>query len=374
MLSETVQWAFNRTVFLLALFGLSTGWAQSSVTIERYVSLLDEYRVTQTAEFTDPEQAPQQALVSPALLNEYLRTSYSQWEISPLGNNSSVAMKLEVYEMLDSLGAFGLYSIWPHLSGSTSGERLKLSVDNRYDRGNLIFWRGNFFFRLSMEEPDFDPEILVALAKALVDQLNLLNLHPLTVILLPKEDLIFESIRYYLGEVSFGLSNRFPPSLVPHLGLDKDVEITEASYSPEDDLLFLVGYPTPALASTYYLKLQDAMKSYFSPQGVYLTRAGVVVGIFFGPEQRAQAVLGRVQYAPDVRWLHEEDYRPKGLRSGATSTVLHVVRRTLGLILAFLIVAITAGFAVGMVRYEALRRISGRLAKENLVFLELDKL
>ena len=47
---------------------------------------------------------------------------------------------------------------------------------------------------------------------------------------------------------------------------------------------------------------------------------------------------------------------------------------TTGYFYASLIISITLGLAVGMVRYETVRRLSRRLAKGNLVFLEINKL
>jgi len=347
-----------------------TASAYPQPTIQKYLSELSDYRVELTDEVIPVPEMELSLPVDTPLLDEYVLRSYSRWSIVPPDSPTS-RFSLDVYEMLDPWGAYGLFSIWPEISPPFSGKRLTLSVDNYIDGNSLVFWRGSYFFHLAADLSGPDEEVFRRTAHDLLEEIDLLNLHPLTVLLLPKTDLIRETLRYYLGGASFRLSEGFPASLKPHLGLDRDVEITEARYLPGRHALFLIAYPTPELAAHFYLELQKAMTSYFSPEGIYIKRAGVVVGIFFGPEERAYAVLEKVQYAPTIKWLYIEEELPPDLRATA-GTVLVVVRRTLILISGFLLLSLGGGFALGMLRYQTFRRFAGKLPREEIVLLKLD--
>jgi hypothetical protein len=320
-------------------------------TIQQYFDQLEGYQIENLAESSTLNENIDSPF-SPQVIDDFILSHYSRWAVQAVDPTLNTPLELEVYEMQDPQGAFGVFSNWNHSSSDLLPQRLDLSVDNYFFNGRLIFWRGAYFFHLkaALQEPAHH-EVQEAFARTLIEALPLLNLHPLTVIHLPQENIIQESIRFYPGEASFGLNSHFPRNLIPPLGFEHHIEVTAAKYSPGNQQLYLVGYPTPGLAADHSVKLQNAMEGYFSPEGVYMRRSGVIVSIFFGPESEAQKILPKIQYAPTIKWIYQKDVDPEELRQ-QTVAFLGSVHRTLVAILVFLPLALVIGLAAGLVRYS----------------------
>jgi hypothetical protein len=111
------------------------------------------------------------------------------------------------------------------------------------------------------------------------------------------------------------------------------------------------------------------MESYFSPEGVYIRRSGVIIAIFFGPESEAQNILTKVQYAPTIQWIYQKKPDPEELVR-RTMDFLGSVRQTLVLILVFLPTVLTLGFTAGIVRYKLFQLYPG--VKEKGEMIQLD--
>ncbi len=291
-----------RILFVVLLLALSISpAARAQVPVDQYLSLIEDYQFEKLNEISGTEKQAGIGPFSRLILDEYILLSYSHWAVQPQVAFQSPPLQLEIYEMKDSLGAFGMFSIWPSLLEEAPQKRLDLSVDNYSSDHGLIFWRGAYFFHLSHADPGthYKPSLL-DLAHVLVDAITQLNLHPVTVIHLPKEGLIRDSIRFYLGEASFALNEDFPEALAAEIGFDKQIEVTLARYSDDGHELFLLGYPTASLADHHFVKLQNALQGYFSAEGVYMKRSGLIVSIFFGPEARAQEILPKIHYLPTI--------------------------------------------------------------------------
>jgi hypothetical protein len=324
-------------------------------TIQQYFDLLEGYQLENLAESSTLEEDFDSPF-SPEVIDDFILFHYSRWAVRAADPTSQALLELEIYQMQDPQGAFGVFSNWNHRSSDRLPLRLNLSVDNYYFNGSLTFWRGNYFIHLkAAARAPVNQDAQEMFARTLIDVLPLLNLHPLTVIHLPHENLVQDSIRFYLGEASFALDTHFPPDLILPLGFEHHIEVTSARYSPGDHPLYLVGYPTPSLAAEHSAKLQNAMESYFSPEGVYMRRSGVIISIFFGPESEAQDILSKVQYAPTIQWIYQKDKDPEKLIS-ETMIFLESVGQTLSLILVFLPMVLILGFGAGLLRYGLFQR------------------
>lgn len=360
----------SRIVFLCA-FSTPTP-ALANATIEQYFLQVSDYQFEKLTELSGTEGQAGIGPFSPALLDEYLLLSYSRWSVRSQGLSQPPSLELEIYEMQDAVGAFGMFSIWQSLLEEASQERLNLPVDNYYSGGSLTLWRGHYFLRFREPDPaQNSKQALRNFAHTLVEAIPLLNIHPVTLIHLPKEGLIHKSIRFYLGKSAFALNPHFPEGLSAQLGFEKDIEVTFGQYAPNGHSLFLIGYPTPALAVDYFVKLQNALQTYFSPEGVYMKRAGVMISIFFGPEPRARQILDKVHYIPTIKWLYQKDLDPEALRGEVISTFLGVLRGTLFMILLFVSLTICTGITAGVARYEILRRFPQLLKRSEMVSLQL---
>lgn len=355
--------------FLLAALQSALVHAQSG--ISQYLRDLPGYQLRQVSE----NEGGGQAQVGPfdrEILDEYILRSHSKWLVDTEGSEKAV-FEMEVYEMEDEVGAFGLFSIWDNFE-EQAPERLNLIVDNEYWDQTLIFWRGKYVFYLrGPTGASVSKEVFRSLAEDLIKKIPLLNLHPLTVIYLPTEGLRQDSIRVYLGKASFALDDYFPDSMASAIGFENQIEVSHARYEPEGRGLYLVAYPTIELAAGHFAKLQNAMQSYFSPEGVYMKRSGVLIPIFFGPEAAAQNLLSKVEYVPSIKWIYRKD-EEADLRAQARREVtsfLQVLARSLLLTLVFAAVTIGGGCAAGLLRYGILQRFPGIRKRDEMIRLGL---
>ena len=356
--------------FILLPSICSTLWAETN--IEQYFPKIADYRFERKELISGTSGHKKIGRFSTLVLNDYILISYSKWWVHSPQFSSTPQWDMEIYEMQDAAGAYGIFSLWDqNLQSST--ERLRLSVDNRYSNNSLRFWRGNYFFFLSSNESlDNSRMRLSEIATAFTREIPQVNLHPMTVFQLPQKEIIQESIRFYLGKSSFELNSFFPQELRIAVGFQDDVEIAYARYMPSDRPLFLLGYPTIALAAHRFVELQKAMQSYFSPQGIYMKRVGVMVGIFFGPEDEARKVLDKVRYAPHIKWIYNKS--PESLldqKKRTAETILGVVTKSMFLTLFFISITISGGLGVGILRYRIQKNHPDMTIKDKLIRLDL---
>jgi len=348
--------------FLLPVCACS--WlAAAQPAIERYFSALPGFRLVMQKQVSGAEQGQRIGSYQSPVLEEYGFTSYSTWHATPTAGKGPRTV-VEVYELRDSTAAFGLFSIWDESEGRSPGRRLDLPQDNRYDDGNLVFWRGNRVFCLQRNDRsnNREPE-MTTLARTIIHALSGPQELPVSVVHLPEEEIEPGSVHFYLGKASLGLNKDFPKPLHAVVGMEDDIEIAAAQYSPNQTPLFVIAYPTPKLASQYFLKVQTALSAHFSDKGIYITKSGVLIGLCIGSEQDATRILGRVKYNPSVQWLDEEpDPNVSGMR--------FIVRAILGTF-AFLLITLGVGILVGYVRYQLIRRYPNLGKKNEMVRLKL---
>jgi hypothetical protein len=363
-----------RSLFVVLLFAFSiTPAARAQVPVNQYLSLIEDYQFEKLTEISTLEEQVGIGPFSRVILDDYILLSYSRWAVQPEADLQSPPLQLDIYEMKDTLGAFGMFSIWPSLLEEVSLKRLNLSVDNYSSVHGLIFWRGAYFFHLSDPDPGTNSNpSLFELAHTLVDAIPQLNVHPVTVIHLPKKGLIRESIRFYLGKSSFALNEDFPQALAAEIGFDKQIEVTLARYTDDGHELFLVGYPTAALAEHHFVRLQNALQDYFSTEGVYMKRSGIIVSIFFGPEARAQEILPKIHYLPTITWLYQKDPDLAEITRSNVTLFLGFLRQTSAFIAAFVFLSLGLGVTAGFARFGILKRFPQLLKKGDPIQLKLD--
>ncbi len=314
---------------------------EAPVGVQRYLEGLSEYR------FRSLEKSADLARVagdfSQPVFEEYALQSYSRWRLQKPGDSSLV---MEVYEMLHQQGAFGMYRLDSVLR-PTTGDRLELPVENRCGERSCVFWRGPFLFRLTAKPGPQARVQLKGAVSTLVEAIPIVNLHPVTVLHLPREDLVTDSVGVYLGPAALAYNDRFPDPLLAKIGFQDRVEVAFADYGPEGGSLFLLAYPTPALAADYFLELQNSLHSFFSADGIYIKRSGLLLALFLGTEPRAQAVLGEVQWAPAVKWVH--DRTVEVTPSGQARSFLDMLIRTALATVCFIVGSLGFGCLLGYV-------------------------
>ncbi len=355
--------------FLILLVCL-TDPSLADVTIKKYFPSLNHYRFDNLEEVNAIEGHAQIGQVEVPILEEYGLLGYSRWHLRKRGTQASPVFQLEVHEMLDASGAFGIFSLLDR--ADPSGERLELAVENFYRDARLSFWRGPYAFRLSQQgSGPADPQLLREIASSLVEVIPLLNVHPVTVLYLPQHELIQKSISFYLGTNSLSLNPAFPTDLISRVGFEDEAEVTYALYEPEDSALFVVGYPTPALAEDYFQKLHTLLQSHISSTGIYMKRSGLLVSLLIGPEEQAKKILSNVTYTPSIKWIYDKRKRPT-LRNDAT-TFLGMVK-TIGMgLLGFIFCSFGGGALVGFFRHHLLERYLPWNGKGGMIRLNLNE-
>ena len=314
-------------------------------------------------------EIPQDGLdgIPAAILQEAGLLGYSRWELRGQESN----YRLDVFEVLDSLAAFGLFT--RTRESAVQGERTQLGVDSLLENGTLHFWRGHFFLRLQPLEGS-SRDGLLDLARQLVDAIEEPNLHPMSVVQLPREDLVRDSIRYYLGPNGLRENKEFPLPLRDLLGFDDYAEVAMGRYGPSEMPLFVIGYPTASLAEHYFSEIQVGLQQYFSREGVYTKRSGLLISLFSGPEEQANLLLDRVQYTASVRWLYEKDtsLEDAAQRRGEVVTFLGVVSQSILFTGIFIVFVLAVGLLFGMLRFWLLRRIPALQHRDDMVRLDLN--
>ncbi len=357
-------------VAFLFLLVCLTHPALADVTIKQYFPSLDPYRFDNLEEVNLIEGHSQIGSLEVPLLEEYGLLGYSRWHLRKRGTPASPVVELEVHEMLDASGAFGIFSLQNR--ADPSGERLELPVENFYRDARLSFWRGPYAFQLSQKgSGPADPQLLRGIALSLVEVIPLLNVHPVTVLYLPQHDLIQKSISFYLGTNSLSLNPDFPTDLISRVGFEDKAEVTYARYGPEDSALFVVGYPTPALAEDYFQKLHTLLQSHISSTGIYMKRSGLLVSLLIGSEEQAKKILSNVTYTPSIKWIYDKRKRPT-LRDDAT-TFLGMVK-TIGMgLLGFIFLSFGGGALVGFFRHHLLERYLPWSGKGGMLRLNINE-
>jgi len=357
-----------KTLPLILLFSLLTVPTAAEPSIQRFFPEFSGHRFVMLNEVNRLDQGVSIGPFTPQILEESLFRSYSRWQVE---RSEKKGYFLEVYDLLDTSGAFSLLTLWPHFQKGTDWTPLNLPVGNRFRPGEGVFWRGNYLFTVkatsggSLSVGEFSQIVQI-----FYENISLENLYPVTRSFLPEDGLDTSSIQFYLGSSALSLNERFPEPLLEEIGFVDRIEIAFARYGAEGSSLFLVGYPTPALADEYFVRLQDGLKDFFSKEGVFMKRSGLLIALFIGSESSAQQVLGQFQYTPNIKWLSKTETETDTY-TGEVISFLGLLTKTILGTGVFVLLILGAGLVVGLIRYGFLRRYPRLTKKKEMVRLNL---
>ncbi len=341
------------------VFVLLGGFVQAEPSVAEYLEALPDQSFRLTREAATTAEAAEEGPFDATILQEAQLISRSTWSSGPV--------RMEVFETVSSAGAYSLFQWRTVQTAEQPGSSMPLAVGNRWLSREGFFWRGPYFFQLSGNRQALSAELFQDLVKRLVNAIEIDNLLPVTVSHLPENIAVPQSLRFYLGSGTLSGNTQFPKALLPEINRAKEIEVAYVRVGEEGDGLFLIGYPTVALAQESFIRLQQRMEDVFSPQGYYMKRTGVLVCLYSGPEPRAAAVLSGIAYKPTIQWLRDRRSTPR-----ETLTFFGLVTQAILGTGAFIILLLGAGVAVGLVRYEVIRRFPGIYRGKETIHLRLD--
>lgn len=348
------------TLLLVSIFFCLTAVPQGQPSIQRYFTGADLGEFILEEEINRLPGSEKVKGISVAVLEEAVFRTYSRWQIREEG---TVTYRLEVFELLDPPGAFQLFSLWPRFSGQDTGQWIRSPIDIRLGQNEITFWKGNFFMRLLPEGNRNGLPLIEELNELIKTEV----VHPVTTEYLPDLDRIPDSEKFYLGSASLRYNERFPEPLLSQIGFEDEIEISYAAYEPDDSALFIVGYPTPALADEYFIEMQNELTDFFSSEGVFIKRSGIMVALFIGPEEAAINVLSEVRYDPTIRWIDEKEQTlPEEYL-----TFFGLLTQTFFGIAVFILITLGAGLVVGLARYEFIQLFPRLQRRKEMVRLKL---
>jgi len=356
----------RRLLVITGLFVCLSSALLAEARIQRYLSAIRGYRFVMESEIVSVDRLSAQSTLDRDLLADAGFSSFTRWRVLP---ERGPEIGMDVVEVQDSPGAYLLFSHWPNAGTDTIS--LDVPIRVRWNRSEAIFWRGEFYFRIfSPAGGNLSTAVFSSLIREFVQAISQENLLPVSISHLPEEELHSDSIRLYLGEKSLRRNDRFPEPLLEQIGLADRIEIAYAEYGEKRQPLFLIGYPTVALAKKYLVSLQKGLEGFFSEEGIYIKRTGVLIAIFVGPEADARRILDLVKYKPSIQWLHEK--KPES-RLDQTLTFLGLITRTIIGTGVFLLLILGTGLSFGLIRYEIIRRFPSIFQKEKMIRLQLDR-
>jgi len=199
----------------------------------------------------------------------------------------------ELYDMGLSEEAYGIFS------RNRRGENAGIGQGSEYQSGHLIFWKARYLVAVFGEKESApSKEAIFGLAKAIAARIEGTGSLPHLVSLLPQQDLIELSVRYFhkhtdLNEHYFVADDNI-------LDLDEGTNATIANYSRAGSRPFLlvIQYPDAGRASAAYGRFLDL----FMPEGrdsgiacledglwTAVARTGVYIEAVFDAPTRTQA-------------------------------------------------------------------------------------
>lgn len=278
-----------------------------------------------------------------AVLDEYAIRGYSRWRIQPRADRA--AFEVTVLRMLDPTGAFGVLTYRRGLHGNTA-QGAGLEVAHYLASGELAFWKGRFCVIVSVGS-DTSAEEAASLGRQLGAAIAEENLAPVTVLNMPPTP---TSLSFFMGPSGISAEEGLPGRLAALAGFQSGVELTAAEY-PLGERLYLLGYPTPALASEAHSRIRPALDPAWN-----LKQTGILVAL--QPKGGSAALLEAVAYKPRVQWVKD---RPPPTLQEEAKDVLRLFLGWFVFTLYFIGATLGSAAAILLLRY-GLRRRFPRLA------------
>lgn len=135
----------------------------------------------------------------------YHEYGFKQVIVQDFLNKDKKSISLEIFEMSNPESAYGMYTF----KTDPGAEELALGDEAQLADYYMNFWKGNFLVTLiGFDEDEGTIKGLIKIARAVEAKIKSSGKKPPLVSLLPKKDLLTQSIKYFKGNL--GLYNSYP--------------------------------------------------------------------------------------------------------------------------------------------------------------------
>jgi hypothetical protein len=251
----------------------------------------------------------------------YREYGFRRLVVQEYRNGTGESIVLEVFEMKESGGAFGIYTF----KSSSSGQEAGLGQDARLADYYLNFWKGPYLVTLTGDPSMETSPGLVALAGAVASRIAVEGSRPPGVAALPRGGMVPGSLKYFRGPL--GVSNSY-------YFFDGDPFAVRECFSADYEggtRLFLFCYPDADSCAASW----EAVRSAFSLPGRFTASESGESGEIRVRDPDGQAVLARKRgaliligigpdgprLADEVRWGLEPPGVDAGSRGGEKGAV-----------------------------------------------------
>lgn len=180
----------------------------------------------------------------------YHEYGFKQVAVQDYVTHTGKSVSVEIFEMKDSVSAFGIYTFKTH----KAGRKVSMGIDAQLSDYYLNFWKGNILVTLTgFDETPETRDGLLVLAKGIDSKLDLRGKKPRIVSHLPEENFVYQSVKYFKGIL--GLRNSHPFFALNIWGFEEGVK---ADYS-EGYSVFLLRFNGCEQSISQY---EHLMKSY----------------------------------------------------------------------------------------------------------------
>ena len=134
-------------------------------------------------------------------------------------NDLGKSVSVEIYEMTSPTSAYGMYTF----KTNSKGKRISIGCDAQLADYYMNFWKGPFLVTLTgFDETEETREGLLDIAKSVSSKIPVGGKNPRIVSLLPEEDLVAQSYKYFTGFL--GLRNSHPFFSLDILGFEEGIK------------------------------------------------------------------------------------------------------------------------------------------------------
>ncbi|MCK4819630.1 hypothetical protein KA005_27945, partial [bacterium] len=128
----------------------------------------------------------------------YHENGFKQVIVQDFRNKIRKSISVEIFEMLDSESAYGIYTF----KTSTEGKELSLGDKAQLEDYYMNLWKGSFLVTLTgFDEDEETVRGLQEIARAVEAKIKIKGKKPLLVPMLPEKDLVKPSIKYFKGNL-----------------------------------------------------------------------------------------------------------------------------------------------------------------------------